>query len=238
VAAPLSPRPHRLKIVVFGKSGAENTYNMTRAKLELGAIFALLYLVIPSLQYLNANPPEVRFFINTAVEWRSERDNSVQHWNTATGQIYGPTQIIGLYSDGKLALLFGYVEYYPKTRAFEFAPTEGFSVYVGKWEETEKDSLKVAYRFALGEKLACPLGSKSYDDCYGFRYKQPAVVSEWSQIHLADGNIASIEARLKDDATPRHFVVLSKLTNYEEVVQILRSAEKKLSGHPTPSPHN
>lgn len=148
--------------------------------IRFSALIVLACIVLATPRLLDANPRQPRFFINTAVEWHSARDDSPQQLSTTTGQIYGPTQIIALYATGKMALLFGYVDYDPKTRAFVFAPTEGFSVYRGTWKKIEGNHLQVEYRFALGGKLATPIGCKSYSDSYRARYKDPAVIATWS----------------------------------------------------------
>lgn len=204
---------------------------MIRTKPHLIGVIAFSCIAVLSSNRLNAKPPDVRFFIDTEIEWQPMRDGSPQQFKTARGQIYGHTQIIGVYGGGKLALLSGYVHYDPKTMAFQFAPSEGFAVYLGKWEKAEDGHLKVEYRFAQGDKLACPLGAKSYDDCYGFRYKEPSITATWSAACRADGSIASIEAPQKDAEHPMHYVPLSKLTNQLEVMEMLRYAEKLLSEH-------
>jgi hypothetical protein len=209
---------------------------MTRFKVEFASIVAFLCIALLPQHYLNANSPDVRFFISTAVEWQSVRGNTPQQLETATARIYGLAQIIGLYGGGKLAILSGYVYYDPKAKAFEFSPGEGFTVDTGKWEKAEDNHLKVEYRFAWGEKLACPAGSTSYRDCDDAHYRQPAVIATWSVVSRADGTIASMEAHLLDTTSDRHCIALSKLSNQDEVMRILRHAEKELSEYRNLSP--
>ena len=202
----------------------------------LNSVVTLFCAAILPLQTATATPPDVRFFVNTGVKWQSVRDDSPQQFNTAKGRIVGHTQIIGLYSSGKLALLYGYVEYDPKRRAFEFAPSEGFSVFLGTWKNTGDNHLNVEYRFALGQMLACPVGATTEEECYGPRYKEPAVIAAWSATSRADGSITSIEAIPKYYDTPGHYVALSHLVNRQEVMQILRSAERALAKHLNSTP--
>src|SRR5262249_38351445 len=140
--------------------------------MRFSALIVLACNVLATPRILDANSDKARFFINTAVEWHSEQDDSPQQLSAATVRISGPTQIIALYATGKMALLFGYTDYDPKTKAFAFAPTEGFSVYRGTWKKIEDNHLEVEYRFALGGKLATPIGCKTYSDCYRARYKK------------------------------------------------------------------
>jgi hypothetical protein len=203
---------------------------MNRSKLALHIAVALLCVAILPLQHLNASPPEVRFFISTTVKWQSLKDDSPQELRTAKVQIYGHAEIIGLYSNGKLALLYSYVDYDPKKKTFSFAP-EGLSVFLGTWKMAENNHLNVEYRFALGEMLACPIGATTEEECYGPRYKEPAEVAIWSATRRADGSIVSIEATPKYVAAPAHYVVLSHFDNQQEVMQTLRAAETALAKH-------
>jgi hypothetical protein len=195
-------------------------------------VLACVVLATPPLLDAELNAP--RFFIDTAVEWQTLAGNSPRVFETAVEPIYGPSRLVGLFDGGKMALLSGYFDYEPRKKAFRFTPGEGFSVHFGKWEKTQGDQLQVEYRFALGEKLACPVGSKSEEDCYGFRYKQPATVATWSVTTNRAGQFTAIEVPSSGEVARRKYISLLRLENRGEVMQILKFAEKTLSEHVNP----
>ncbi len=204
---------------------------MNSSTLRCGALAALAWVTLATSHHLDAHPDGTRFFIDTAVEWQALAGDSPQRFETSEVPIYGATRLVVLFDGGKMALLSGYFNYEPGKKAFQFTPSEGFSVQIGKWKKTEGNHLRMEYRFALGEKLACPVGSRSYEDCYGFRYKQPATVATWSVASSYDGKITAIDAASTDEGTPRRYNLLLQLENRREVMQILKFAEKTLSQH-------
>lgn len=175
--------------------------------------------------------PGTKFFIDTAVEWRALAGDLPQRFERSELPIYGATSLVALFDGGKMALLSGYFNYVPKRKGFQFTPGEGFSVQIGKWEKTEGNQLRVEYRFALGEKLACPLGSQSDENCYGFRYRQPATVGTWSAATNGGGQFTTIDAPSTGEGARRRYSVLLRLENRREVLQILKFAEKNLLEH-------
>lgn len=111
-------------------------------------------------------------------------------------------------------------------KACRFKPSDGFLVYIGKWERTEgTPTIQATYRFALGEKLDCGVWAKSYEDGYGV----PATAATWSATTNPCGQFTVIE-------TPSHvwvghhkYVPLLRLENPRELVQTIAFAEKTLS---------
>ena len=196
-----------------------------------GAFTLLLCITLASPHHLEANPDGKRFFIDTNVEWLTLRGNSPRRFETSRVPIYGATTVVVLCDGGTVALLSGYFRHEPQKQAFVFEPSEGYSVQIGRWEKAAGNQFRVEYGFAFGHMLACPVGSQSYEDCYGFRYREPATTATWSVTANHRGEFTRIDAPSTGEVGSRRYTLLLRLRNRREVLQILKDAESALAKH-------
>jgi hypothetical protein len=183
-------------------------------------------MVLSPLRFV-ATTATAHFFIDTSGEWRSWRNDSLQKFSTASERIQGATTVLGLYSDGRLALLSGFFSYNPKTREFEFDQGEGFGLSLGTWSQLNADTLQVEYRFVFADKLVC-----SDDPNCEQRRKGSPEKTIWKITRGANQNIATIE---RDTLIPfpGPYVPVQKLANVAEVDSLVASIEKKTSAPQT-----
>ena len=195
-------------------------------KLRIAVSFVLVALL--PLRPFAASTLAVHFFIDTSGEWRSWRNDSPQKFSEASERIQGATAVLGLYPDGRLALISGFFSYDPKTSEFNFDAGEGFGLSLGTWSQVNAERLQVEYRFALADKFIC-----STDDPHcEKRYKRPPEMASWKITRDARGNITVVEP---DTFSPYagEYILLRKLANQAEVDSMIAHTEKTLSGTPT-----
>lgn len=195
-------------------------------RLRIAASFLLVALL--PLRSFAASSSAAQFFIDTSAEWRSWRNDSPQKFSEASERIQGATTVLGLYPNGRLALISGFFSYDPKTREFNFDAGEGFGLSLGTWSQVNAERLQVEYRFAFADKFIC---STDDPDCEK-RYKRPPEKATWRITRGGHGNITAIE---RDTSSPYagRYILLQKLTNRAEVDSMIAYTEKRLSGTPT-----
>jgi len=180
-------------------------------------LVASVALSSPPPQSLYKNPGAASYFIDTAIEWRSVHDGSPQELAMAHGPVAGHTTILGFYASGALAVVSGYFEYHPKTKTFAFVPSQGSTVYLGKWRRTAPGQLEVEQRFAYSQLPATAA--------------EPVTTSTWSVSKHNNGTVTSVESPMKNASAPRHYVAVGKLRNPQELVNTIKRADKELSQH-------
>ncbi len=194
-------------------------------RLRIAASFLLVALLL--FRSFAASSPAAQFFIDTSGEWRSWRNDSPQKFSEASERIQGATTVLGLYPNGRLALISGFFSYDPKTREFNFDATEGFGLSLGTWSQVNAERLQVEYRFALAEKFIC-----STDDLHCEKqYKRPPEKATWIS-RGGHGNITEIEPDTSSPYAGR-YILLQKLTNRAQVDSMIAYAQKRLSGTAT-----